>query len=347
MRSARRVGLFAALAASTGCVGSDPLRGYVFLDQWMGDTTEQGATVCGVAHGRAKVLALPHGSGLTCRAEEYGGSTTILVASTSAAPSMLAPVSSGIPAEPLPAPVSRVRAFGDWSVGLAPVFGLVVDHIASDGLERAFEVRVVNGAPLLDLEVQGAWAYVADGASDLVLVALDRLPDPSAVVRVPMGGVPRDAYVDGDRAAVLVDNDLVMVDLSDRAAPTVRGRLAFADVAAQGVGLRGDHAYVAAGGSLYTVDVSDLDAPVLLDDTGERSAFGGITLLHGDYLFQAPGFDQQLVVTDLRDPANPDPFWTFIGGNGVFDVAAAGEVLYLATGSGGVQVWGPDREASE
>lgn len=341
------VGLVSPFLASVACTRPDPITDYAFITQWMGDKSyEQGTTVCGIARARQHLIALPQESLLTCRPQDYVGSSEV-VAAFSDPPAWIEELPWDHERPAPRGPITKTRAFDAWSVGLAPSFGLVVDTFVADmAMERRFQVQLASTQPLADLEVAGPVAVVADGVDGLAVVRLDALPEAEAVARLSLGAPTTDVYVDGDRAVALAGGALVVVDLADPGAPVARGRLPFG-APVQGVGLRANAAWIASQGSLYAVDLADPDSPRLVDEAGVESTVAGITLIHEDYLFQAPGFDAPLAVTHLGDPLSPEPFWAFMGGNGVFDVAAMGHTLYLAVGSGGVHLWGPKRDYAD
>jgi hypothetical protein len=322
-------------AVGTGCT-ADPFADYRLATTWFeGDA-------CGVAAGDQLVVALTQSFELSCAPDpfnQYYGSGDVLAAFTDA-PDRVTPLDIP-PRDPQWLAIHQVRASGPWSVGLVRHLGVMVDRFtAPDVYTRVAEVAVGFQPETLDLEVAGSFAYVGTDQGWFV-VALDDVPGDAAVIPAAIGAPARDASVDGDLAAVIVGNDLVLVDVADPRAPVEVGRLVVPMRQISAVGLHDGYAYLVSTGTLLTVDVRDPSAPAWVDDEGSPAFDMPITAVAGDRLLHARGIDLPLAVTDLSNPRRPETRESIGAGDGTFDVAMVGDTLYLATGQEGVQVWTP------
>lgn len=329
----------------------DPLLGYEFVGQIAGDTPiEQGDTVCRVARSRSMMHWLPHDTNATCQPGQYDGSLGAMHAFM--AGGALPQRNIIEERDNFRGLIDRIEAWDRYLVGLHPEGALIALETDGDktilGRQELFWVRE---GPFTDLELdRQGWAWTAAGGTLYGVDLQDVAGGPHAAV--PLDGRIDHLAVDGDLLVAVQTgrpgvpgNALVVFDLADREAPRELAFAVLGDLYFESVGLKQDTAWVKEGRDLYAVDLREPTRPEFVDEDGVDVGDGDITLVSGDYLFVAPGFDAPLAVINVSRPRRPDERGIgFIGGNGVFDVAVAGSTLYLAVGSGGVHVWGPKRD---
>lgn len=135
--------------------------------------------------------------------------------------------------------------------------------------------------------------------------------------------------------AVVVGNQLQMVDVSVPASPVLHGTLALSGVAT-GVTVVGSTAYVAAGAQgLVIVNIADPTHPVVLGHT--LFAAYGVRVI-GSTAYVAAGSGLQIV--DMSNPAAPLQVGAVIFNTpyaAATDVEIVGTIAYVAAGIGGVQ----------
>jgi hypothetical protein len=323
-----------------GC-GGHPLQGYEWIGQIEGDTPiEQGPTVCGVARTRTMLHFLQHDTNRTCREAEYDGSRAI-THRFSVAPFVATrdTVADEDPSLFLPTP--RIRGWDTYLVSLQPGEGVTVQQ--SDGhrtLVARTTVHWFPERPLLDLAVDDGWAWVVDDSGELSgieLAAVASDPVRHAVQTVDGGTVALD--VDGEQIAVVAGN---RVSLWTRDGALV-GRSEVADATLVGVALGVDSAHATTnGGQLLPLDLTDPAAPVWADPI--ETTGGGVVRLDDETLLTLPGFGAAADVIDVRNPRRPRVVRDLRHGNGIWDATFMGSVLYMATGAGGVNVYGPRRD---
>jgi hypothetical protein len=188
-----------------------------------------------------------------------------------------------------------------------------------------------------NVEVAGDYAFVAAGASGLVVVDVATKNAAVVVATVASRSNANDVVVVGDLAYVADGIGLTLFDLSDPASPFLLSHLALSGVAWD-VAVRGNLALVAAGGSgLKVVDVTNPGAPALLGSAGLSSTAKGVA-------FSSDGSHALVATTtggvtvDLTDPAAPVPGEALAAGTDVRDIATEGDVALLADSADGLIV---------
>lgn len=325
----------------------ESLSGYEFIGQIYGDSSvEQGPTICGVARTRTGLHALPQDTKLTCRPSDYDGSTEMLHRYSDRP--FIAWEGSMEDLDPYAgAPAPKVRAWDQMVVALQPTRGVSIQPLIGERtLGERIEIHWLPDSPLVDLEVEDAWAWTLDANGELSGIDLTRVagePTRHTVLSGPGGAL--DLGVHDGRIAVLAGNAAQILDASDPEDP-VRVGVSPSDVTEYftQIALRNDHVYLVDNSQqIHTLCLENPSEPEFVGRPVETDQ-GPIVEITDQYLFQAPGFDRPLAVASLRNPHRPDPFQGFIGGNGVFDATFVGSVLYLAVGSGGIHLWGPRRD---
>lgn len=205
--------------------------------------------------------------------------------------------------------------------------GQFVDVVVSGGVAWIAERYDDGTGALHRVPLADGFGTDAGGATftpvDAEPIALDAGPDGPVLA---VGG-PRWGLLTYDRAgAPLGDLDLTV------------------PVDALRVG--GNIAWITARQRLYAVDVADPRAAVVVPGDGTPAVDGAAQVMHADgaMVFLASGFDAPSIAWDGAEPQKPRAVGGFHVGNGTFDIDTQGQVLFLAAGSKGLQLWGPPRD---
>jgi len=111
---------------------------------------------------------------------------------------------------------------------------------AADEVDVTFEGHL--GGATYAVAVSGNYAYIGQG-QDIVVLDVSSPDSPVELGRVTTSGFVYDVAVSGDYAYVAdYPNGLVIVDISDKSAPTIAGSYDTAGYAAQCVAISGDYA---------------------------------------------------------------------------------------------------------
>ncbi|MBZ0168052.1 LVIVD repeat protein [Candidatus Methylomirabilis lanthanidiphila] len=122
------------------------------------------------------------------------------------------------------------------------------------------------------------------------------------VTTVPLGAKAHDVVLQDDFAYVVTDLGLTIVDVSNPAAPVVRGSVSTGKT--QGVAVKGSYVYVASQTKdLRIIDISDPDAPTII----------GFEVLPGqtwdvavkDNIVYAASFGGELYLINISNPQDP------------------------------------------
>jgi len=151
-----------------------------------------------------------------------------------------------------------------------------------------------------------------------------------------------DVVVQGDQAFLADEyHGLVVVDVSDRAAPRVLGEAGFRG---QGVAVTGEVAYLLDDMSLWTLEVSDPSRPSIIGDSLELKLENPLDypytrdlVIVGDRAYLAAASGGGVRVLDLNDPLRPAEV-----GSAPFDqasgIAVDGSHAYVNSERGGFRV---------
>ena len=191
------------------------------------------------------------------------------------------------------------------------------------------------GGSVFCVAVSGNYAYLGQG-QDLVIVDITNAANPSQVGRLTTTAVINDIAVSGNYAYLADGNSgLVVVDISNRAAPAIRGTYAYGSGAAYDVAVSGSNAYVAYGISgLIVVDITKPTALTFkgrLDTTNAQSV-----VLSGNYAYIADD-TSGLVVMDVTTPSSPKLAGSYdtVKATGV---AVSGSYAYIADETNGLVI---------
>ena len=154
-----------------------------------------------------------------------------------------------------------------------------------------------------DLKVQGGFAYIADGAAG---VTIAEVSDPTApVLRGQLSGIgtARGIDVEGDRAVVVADTSLFVLDTTILAAPLAVGTVNIGPV--KDVVMSGNYAYVAASNSGYrVVRLTVPTAPVVVGGDGAIVP-RDVELMDGFAFFAEQLFPNVIAFMNVGDPESP------------------------------------------
>jgi hypothetical protein len=186
------------------------------------------------------------------------------------------------------------------------------------------------------------YAYVADHASDLLIIDISDPSNPTTQGAYDTPGTAFQVALSGDYAYVAAGNPgLQIINVSDSSKPTFKGSYNTPGYAL-GVALSGNYAYVGAGGlGLQIVDIIDPSNPIFKGsyDTTPGGAFE--VALSGNYAYVTDGgwsYWSGLQIIDITDPSNP----TFKGSYNTFGsamgLALSGNYAYVATMDSGLQI---------
>ncbi len=186
---------------------------------------------------------------------------------------------------------------------------------------------------LLDIDVEGQLAYLADGSYGLYIVNVSNPYAPITAGFVNTPGNASGVLIEGNLAYVADGGSGVqIVDVSNPASPTIIGSCDTAGNAYR-LALQGDTLYVADGtGGLVVLDVADPTNPVQIDSYAlsyawDVALYGGVVIVgsgNGVYSFQIGSLDSLSYVG------------SYSGGYEFWDVKVRGDVAYVAAGADGL-----------
>ena len=205
-----------------------------------------------------------------------------------------------------------------------------------------FEYNLVGGYNTTgysyDVFISGDYAYVADGASGLVVIDIS---DPSSPTLAGSYNTPDLAYkvtVCGDYAYIANrSSGLQVIDISDPTNPTSAGNYDTPGYAF-GIAIAGDYAYIADYDSgLQVLDITNPTNPTFAGYCDTPGNAYDITI-SGNYAYIADYYKSGLQVVDISDPTNPISAGSCDTYDAPFDVAICGNYAYMANGNSGLQV---------
>ncbi|MBB5206853.1 putative Ig domain-containing protein [Chiayiivirga flava] len=194
--------------------------------------------------------------------------------------------------------------------------------------------RWLGGGEDLLLVGAGAELVVFDLATPTTPVELGR-----AVLSHPAVSVAVSA--DGQLAAVSdwFDN-VTLLDIGNRAAPTARGSYAWAGLEQPtGMAFSGNHLYVAVRTiGLAVLDIGDPDAPAFVANSdGTPTDFVFDVALHGNHAYLGQGADGVQIV-DIGDPTHPTVVGNVAAWTDAGQIDIVGNRAYVARGGSGVGI---------
>jgi hypothetical protein len=181
--------------------------------------------------------------------------------------------------------------------------------------------------------ISGNYAFVADGTQGLRILDVQNASAPAFVGWVDTPGNARGVAVEGTTAYVADNTSVQIVDVSNPAAPIIRGSYAPAGFTALEVKVQNSVAYVAASsGGLVIVDVSNPAGPVrlgsILPSGGPNASTQGVDVL-GSSAYLA-NFDGGLAIVDVSSPTAPTLRNSVLTVGNVRGVTCSGNWIYLS-----------------
>jgi len=197
-----------------------------------------------------------------------------------------------------------------------------------------------------DVDIVGALAFVADGASGLRIIDVSNPRSPAEVGALGTLGHASDVDVTGDLAYVAsLRIGVIVVDVSDPAAPMLRavlGSQVLGLLGAQGVEVEGDLAYVAAGFNVHIVD-SDSSAPLPRGFFQTPGVVEEMQVVE-DFVYVADGFSGVRVIDVSNRAAPPVERGAFQTPGTALGVDVTNGLAYVADGDSGLRIidFGPE-----
>jgi hypothetical protein len=224
-----------------------------------------------------------------------------------------------------------VALYGDYAFVASTGGGLVVIDISNPtSPSQATSYRY--GDTFDHIVVEGDYAY-ASGTRGLEILNVANPLAPQAVGLLSL--VRGQVSIEGSIACVAaMQRGLVIVDIADRAHPTILGEID--TELAYEVDVVGSFAYVADEyRGLKVIDIADPSDPILIGtvDTGTLKAI----VVSGNYAYAADYYSGMQMI-DVSNPAHPELFKTFYVAGGAIDVYVAGDRAYFETDGYGPQV---------
>jgi hypothetical protein len=223
-------------------------------------------------------------------------------------------------------------------------------YLASDSLLTIVDVQDPDNPALLgsfdttfgcgcDVQVEGGFAYVADGWGGLQIVDVSAPQDPSLFGFYDMDGFyAKSVTVENGLAYVASGNftGLQIINATDPHSPTL-GSSYNTPGDANDVALAGGVAYVADGGSgLQLISVSDPSNPALLGLCDTPGSAGSVSVAAG-IAFVADGGPGLLIIS-VADPQNPALIAACDTPGEAVSLLLRGGYAFVADGDFGVQV---------
>jgi hypothetical protein len=196
------------------------------------------------------------------------------------------------------------------------------------------------GGPGRSIAIQGGRAYVAVGSGGLQVVDISNSADPVVVGAGSAPGFANGLAVAGRRAFIAdFDAGLQIIELTRPTSPPIVGSIDTPGRAKKVV-VSGSTAYVADGSSgLQIIDVSDPHNPAGLSSVPFGSGADAVDgLLDGEWAYVADR-NERVWVVDVADPENPVGASFLTPGLAPFGLALADSLLYVASGTGGMQIY--------
>lgn len=156
-----------------------------------------------------------------------------------------------------------------------------------------------------DIEVSGAFAYIADGANGLVVVDIDPF-NTHVIADFQTGGTARNIYLDGNLAYIAAaDGGLVVVDISDPYNPVLHDQYTTTGSTVD-ITIRDNHAFLADGGNgLKIINLTNSNVQYVPTGGFANSVYvQGQSRLQEDHVYLV---DKEfgLYVIDISDLNNP------------------------------------------
>jgi len=185
----------------------------------------------------------------------------------------------------------------------------------------------------IEIEIEGQYAYVADGSSGLQIIDISNPAAPVARGVYDTAGLAMEVKVVGNYAYVAdryQPTGLTIVDISDPARPTLASSLATTLLPAY-ITVKGDYAYLAgSGGAMEIINIADPTAPQSVTALNGTAALSIAAV--GDYVYLGQG-SGGISIVDVTDPAAPAVRGSVSLAGSVTDIIIEKGIAYVATTS--------------
>ncbi|MCP4583154.1 MAG: T9SS type A sorting domain-containing protein [candidate division Zixibacteria bacterium] len=181
--------------------------------------------------------------------------------------------------------------------------------------------------------LDGDFAYVVDFSSGFQIFDISYPDNPVLEGALYLNGETHDLYIAGDYAYIASGLDgLRILDISNREQPEVIGSFDYQGYA-KGVCVSGNYAYATADAfGLRIINIADPSSPQLVS-TIETPGRASQVCVSGDYAYVADGYNGDLLIIDITNPAFPDLAGSFdVQGGSVYDVTVSDNFAFVATG---------------
>jgi hypothetical protein len=188
-----------------------------------------------------------------------------------------------------------------------------------------------------DVFIDGNHAFVADGATGLLVVDITNPTIPTITGSFNTSGISYEVVVSGNHAFVADGvSGLQVIDVSNPAIPTLAGSYGTPGNSV-GVFVAGDYAFLADNSpGLHVIDISDPASPALLGTYATPGSAMDV-FVSGDHAFVAcDAFGLQVI--DISDQATPTLAGSYDTPGNSVGVFVAGDNAFVADYSTGLQV---------
>jgi len=179
------------------------------------------------------------------------------------------------------------------------------------------------------IEIQGDYAYVADGSVGLVIIDISDPGEPVIIGQYITDGGGSDVAVDQDHAYIADNsNGLLIFDITDKSDPLQIGL--FNDVSnVEAVAVEGSFAYIVErDNGLFILNITDKNDPTELGNCRVGGSWGEDVFIQGNYAYVANGGDG-MVIMNITDKENPTKMGRFDPDDWSYGVTVVGDHAYL------------------
>ena len=199
----------------------------------------------------------------------------------------------------------------------------------------------------IGVAVNGNFAYVADGSFGIQVIDVSNPVHMRHIAHVDIGGYAKEGIkIQGNFLYALRSSwrtsELVVVDVTSPAQPSVVGRVQFPGMA-WGLDISGNQAFVGVdnghvenGGGLAIIDVRIPAQPSLIGWYKCNKALGVYVVGSRAYIAT---WEDGIAIVDVRDPKNPTLVCQFPCPGAAFSVYVENQLAYVAANQEGLQIF--------
>lgn len=206
----------------------------------------------------------------------------------------------------LPTNIKELAVAGSYAylLGSYP-YRLAVIDIRVPTQPKLLETKesIEGSAELLDIVIDGSFAFIADGFVGLRILDLSNPLEPKLVKQVPLEGSALSVYRSGKKVYVgLEQKYFSLADVTNPKKPKLASTIPFAaSYGYTSIVLSNKKAYFNGGGA-HIYDIQNLSKPIKLNENS-ASEIDSIQI-QGNYLYSTIG-EIGLLVYDIANPSNP------------------------------------------